>query len=120
VKQTYTDYARRPTSGCIADAGSIPAASTFETPSGSNCPAGFLASRLLFSDPTDLRSTNTSQVTIANSTFRENANSAPQIRAETTIDVSETTFESNKTPIRVTARSIGGIGEGNTFEVNDN
>lgn len=62
----------------------------------------------------------TSSVSIANSTFRENAPVAVmKRRASADFEVSETTFRSNAAPIAVNPGDVGGIGAGNTFEDNE-
>ncbi len=62
---------------------------------------------------------DTSFVSISNATFRENDLTAVLVRQESNFEVSDSTFETNATPITVAPDDVGGIKEGNTFEGND-
>jgi hypothetical protein len=60
-----------------------------------------------------------SQLTIDNSTFVESARTAILARRFSTVEISNSTFESNEAPMVVGANTVGKLGEGNTFEGND-
>lgn len=60
-----------------------------------------------------------SQLTVANSTFRENGQAGIVSTENSSIEISNSTFTSNKLPLGVTPENVGGIGGDNSFEGND-